>query len=107
MAHPQHIHLRVVIFSETSQEETAWLAWCVERDIMSQGTTPEDALADLHQLLGVELALSPPDTLSPSFMQIPRSPKEAEDRWLAAGEETVDTFWISGVTFTLTVRVAR
>lgn len=107
MAYPQHIHLRVVIFPESVGKEIAWLAWCVERDIMSQGDTPAEAQAKLHRYFGVELTLSSPDTLSPPFMQIPQSPPEALARWTAAGEETTEIFWISGVTFTLTVRVAR
>lgn len=107
MVYPQHIHLKVVIFPETVGDEIAWLAWCVERDIMSQGDSPEEAQAELHRLLGAELALSPPDTLSPSFMQIPASQPDALARWTAASEEITETFWMSGVTFTLTIRIAR
>jgi len=65
------------------REQHHWIAQCVERDLVAQGRTLDDALESFGHVLTTQLMLDARDGRAP-LADVPAPPKEVERRFAGA-----------------------
>lgn len=52
------LNFQVVAYPEQVGPDTAWIAQCVERDIVANGSSPDEAINNLRRIVSGEVAIA-------------------------------------------------
>lgn len=97
------LKLSVLVFWDSA----CWVASALERDISAQGDTPEEAVADLRYILGLELSIchDGEEFHGDEPLTWIKATPGLHAQWHCADPRAVESFCVAGVMFIFTIRV--